>query len=60
MEGHVKSHVFHRARNKFSRSENFLFFFQAEKIFNFGGKSAKVKIASPRVNMIDRRLEEAF
>lgn len=30
----------------------FLFFFQAEKIFNFGGKSAKVKIVTPRVNMI--------
>lgn len=56
MEGHVESHVFHRSRNKLSRSENFLFFFQAEKIFSFGGKSQK----SPRVNMIDRRLEEAF
>ena len=34
--------------------------FFRHKIFNFGGKSAKVKIASLRVNMIDRWLEEAF
>lgn len=31
----------------------FLFFFQAEKIFNFGGKSAKVRIVTPRFNVIE-------
>lgn len=65
MGRHVSLHVFHRSGNSrgkinFQGRRIFLFFFLAEKIFNFGGKSAKVKTASPRVNMIDRRLEEAF
>lgn len=36
------------------------FFFSGRENFQFWRKVAEVKIASPRVNMIDRRLEEAF
>ena len=58
MGRHVSLHVFHRSGNSrgkinFQGRRIFLFFFQAKKIFNFGGKSAKVRIVTPRFNVIE-------